>query len=363
MGAKLNIQDFRLMADVSPVALILVDNSGVITYLNEYAAKLFGYDSNELLGEKMELLVPDKLKMHHPNLRKSFYKEPKARPMGAGRDLFGVRKDGIEIPLEIGLNPIEKDGKHFVLASIIDITERKKHEEAANLYAKKIEAKNRELEQFAYIVSHDLREPLTSITGLIELLIKNENLKLDEEVVKILNLISMSSARMMELIRGLLDYARLGKNSETKKSDFNKIADSVIIDLDSAIKSSNAKIQVGKLPVLNVYEFEIWSLFQNIIGNALKYKKPDVDPEISISAKRVDIGWEFNISDNGIGIPPEQKDKIFEIFQRLHARDEYEGVGIGLAHCKKIVELHNGKIWVESAPEKGSSFYFFIPGE
>ncbi|MBN1985490.1 MAG: PAS domain S-box protein, partial [Prolixibacteraceae bacterium] len=321
----------------------------------------FGYKRNELVGQKVELLIPARLQKYHPSLREKFYANPQARPMGAGRDLYGVRKDGKEIPIEIGLNPLEKNESNFVLASIIDITERKKTEEEIRLYTKRIEDKNKELEQFTFIASHDLREPLNSITSLIELLLEDAEGKLDDETLKRLHFISQSSNRMKDLVKGLLDYARLGKNSEFEQVDCNEIVAAVVNDLEVLIKNSEAEIKVNKLPVFHALEIEMRLLFQNLISNAMKYRAPGRKPKIEIAAKKVKNGWEFAVSDNGIGIPPDQKEKIFIIFQRLHRRDEYEGIGVGLAHCRKIVELHDGKIWVESEPGKGSTFYFFIP--
>ncbi len=356
-------EQFRLVVESAPNAMILADESGNIVMINKKTELLFGYTRNELIGKKIELLVPDRLKQHHPELRKSFYSKPAARPMGAGRDLFGLRKNGSEIPIEIGLNPLKKNGASFVLASIIDITERKKNEEAERLYTKRIEDKNKELEQFTYIASHDLREPLNTITSLIDLLFKTESEHLNDEWRTILNFISQSAIRMTELTKGLLEYARLGKNSEFKKVDFNQLVNTVIQDLESNINETNAKITVNKLPVLKVMEMEMRLLFQNLISNALKYRKQDIEPEINISAKAVKKGWEFLVSDNGIGIPFGQEEKIFIIFQRLHARNEYSGIGIGLAHSRKIIELHDGRIWVKSDQDKGSTFYFFIPSK
>ncbi|HKI89006.1 MAG TPA: PAS domain S-box protein [Draconibacterium sp.] len=354
-------EQFRMVVESAPNAMILVDYQGKIVMLNRQAEVLFGYQREEMMGEKVELLIPQRLQHHHPELREDFYVRPKARSMGAGRDLFGVKKDGTEVPVEIGLNPIERDNNHFVLASIIDITERKKSEEAIRLYTKRIEDKNKELEQFTFIASHDLREPLNSISSLIELFVESESDKLSEEALKQLGFISQSANRMKDLVSGLLDYARLGKNSDFKKVDLNTIVKLVINDLEITVKNSGAKIKVDKLPVLNVLEMEIRLLFQNIISNAIKYCPPERNPEINISAKNVKGGWQFAVSDNGIGIPAKQKDKIFILFQRLHGRNEYDGIGIGLSHCRKIVELHDGKIWVESKPEIGSTFYFFIP--
>ena len=165
---------------------------------------------------------------------------------------------------------------------------------------------------------------------------------------------------MSELIKGLLDYSRLGLNPESKLTDLNELLGSVIKDMQSTIKESGAKIHVEKLPVLNIYPTELRLLFQNLIGNAIKFRDRQRVPEISISASKVNDEWQFTLKDNGIGIDPKNHKKVFEIFQRLHRRTEYEGSGIGLAHAKKIVTLHNGKIWFDSLPGNGSTFHFTL---
>ena len=358
---KAAVEQFRLVVESAPNAMIMVDNSGLIVMINKQTELLFGYERDELIGKKMELLVPNRFKENHSNHRASFYENPISRAMGAGRDLFALKKNGTEIPIEIGLNLIPKEDGQFVLASIIDITERKKNEEAFMEYTKSIEHKNQELEQFTYIASHDLSEPLNSIQGLISLILDDDGNNIDEDLVMKLNFIDQSISRMKELIKGLLDYARLGKNVELAEVDFNRLVKVVLSDLTSSINESDVNITVDNLPKIKAYEFEIRLLFQNLISNAIKYSNSTIPPKINISAKHVNNFWQFAISDNGIGIPLGQKDKIFLLFQRLHARNEYSGIGIGLAHCKKIIELHNGKIWAESELGKGSVFYFTLP--
>lgn len=356
-------EQFRLVVESAPNSMILVDSSGKIVLINKQTENLFGYKRDELIGKNIEILVPERLKKEHPAHRMGFHANPQTRPMGAGRDLFAIKKDGTEIPVEIGLNPIEKDNSTFVLASVIDITERKKNEEAIRLYTKQIEDKNNELEQFSYIASHDLREPLNSIRGLIYMMLDDQQNKPDDKTLSILKMISNSATRMSELITGLLEYARIGNNREFKKVDLNPVLTLVLNDLEDSIQESNATIKITKLPVLLTLEIEIRLLFQNLISNALKFRKPGVDPEIFISAEKDNSGWIFSVKDNGIGIPAEKKEEVFIIFQRLHNRSDYEGTGIGLAHCRKIVELHDGRIWVESEPGIGSTFYFFIPSK
>jgi len=168
---------------------------------------------------------------------------------------------------------------------------------------------------------------------------------------------------MKVLIKDLLDFSRIGKKGNLERLDCNKVVNEVLADLAFAIKESGANITTQSLPVIYAYPTEIKQLFQNLLINAIKFKKPGVPPQISICVQKTTDGWEFMVRDNGIGIDKKYNDKIFVIFQRLHNRTEYEGSGIGLAHCKKIVELHGGNIWVESSPGDGSKFHFTIPDE
>ncbi len=360
MNFKQNELTFQLMVEASPNAIILVDNLGLINLINKQTEVLFGYTRKELVGQKMEVLLPSRYKVNHPNLRNHFLAAPQTRAMGAGRDLFAIRKDGSEFPVEIGLNPLETANGSQVLASIIDISERKKIEEATKLQTKKIEAKNKELEQFTYIASHDLQEPLNTIISFIEIIEKNPDRVYNDLEKDSFKFINQASTRMKELIKGLLDYSRLGQKSEMKNLNFKLLVQSVCHDLDHIVKKTNAKITIGDLPNTCGYETELRLLFQNLITNSIKFMDPEKAPEISISAEQNKHITTFSVSDNGIGIDPKYNEKIFTIFQRLHGRKEYEGTGIGLAHCSKIVELHNGNIWVESEVGKGSTFYFTI---
>jgi len=238
--------------------------------------------------------------------------------------------------------------------------EHKAREEAeqANI---ELERKNKELEQFAYVASHDLQEPLRTTSSFVELLHTQYKGKFDEKADKYLNFIIQSTDRMKVLIKDLLDYSRIGSKKELTKIDCNIILQQVFADLEIAIKETQAEIKTRHLPVINGYPTEIKQLFQNLITNAVKFHKPNISPLINISASKKNGSWEFICKDNGIGIEEQHKERIFVIFQRLHTRSEYEGSGIGLAHCKKIVELHGGKIWIESPPGEGSAFHFTIP--
>jgi PAS domain S-box-containing protein len=218
-----------------------------------------------------------------------------------------------------------------------------------------------EIEQFTYIASHDLQEPLRTLISFSKLLNGSYSANLTENQLKFLSFINDSATRMQNLVKGLMEYSMLGKEKVKTDVNCNKILEEVISDMSESISSSNATITIGNLPIINGYSTELRLLFQNLINNALKFGKKDVPPQIKISSERKSGDWLFSIQDNGIGIDIKDKDKIFVIFKRMHNRDEYEGSGIGLAHCKKIVELHGGSIWIESTPGIGSLFMFTIP--
>lgn len=241
----------------------------------------------------------------------------------------------------------------------VDITAQKEFEKVLRRVAS-VEAKSKEIEQLAYIVSHDLREPLLSIKGLIELLRDNNTENLTEEGKGFLGYIDQSIVRMEDLINDLLDYSQLSKTKELKEVDCKEIIEMVCADLHSTIQSNNAKIVANDLPTIKCYSLEIKLLFQNLISNAIKFRKKDTCPEIKICSKKISGGWEFEVEDNGIGIHEENQKKIFVLFQKLHSKAKYEGTGIGLAHVKKIVELHKGGISVESEVDKGTIFRFNI---
>jgi two-component system, sensor histidine kinase len=223
-----------------------------------------------------------------------------------------------------------------------------------------MESKNKELEQFAYVASHDLQEPLRTISGFVELLQKEYQEKLQGNGVKYIDYLSQASDRMKTLIKDLLDYSRIGREKEAMVLDGNKLLAEVLADLGKSIKDSGAKVNAESLPSLHAYPTELKLLLQNLITNAIKFRHPDRVPDITIAVSEEYNYWGFMVGDNGIGIEPQFLERIFIIFQRLHSRTKYEGSGIGLAHCKKIVELHGGAIWAQSQPGQGSQFHFTI---
>ncbi|MEO6721028.1 MAG: two-component regulator propeller domain-containing protein [Ferruginibacter sp.] len=245
---------------------------------------------------------------------------------------------------------------------LADAVEEEKRARQETDYAnRELAKKNTELEQFAYIASHDLQEPLRTTSSFVELLKDQYSGQMDAKADKYINYILQASDRMKVLIKDLLDYSRIGSKKELQKVDCNEKLEEVLADLGTAISEAGAKITYTALPVVSGYSTEIKQLFQNLVTNAIKFKKPGTIPEVDISAHKINGDWEFAFKDNGIGIDEKHSERIFVIFQRLHTRAEYEGSGIGLSHCKKIVELHNGKIWIKSVPGNGCTFHFTIP--
>lgn len=251
-------------------------------------------------------------------------------------------------------NPLRMLGSH------IDITNIKKVEET-QLYVEKLEQKNKELQQFAYVASHDLQEPLRTIISFTDLMMEQYGGSIDDSADTYLRFISNASNRMSDLVKGLLDYTRIGKNFEVSEVNSDIVLKNVLDDLNTLITEKNVTFETKSLPIIQGLDTEIRSLFMNLITNAIKYKKKGENPFIRIGATEELDSWQFHVEDNGIGIEKAHLKRIFLIFQRLHNKDEYAGTGIGLAHCQKIVELHGGKIWVESTPSIGSTFYFTIP--
>jgi light-regulated signal transduction histidine kinase (bacteriophytochrome) len=216
------------------------------------------------------------------------------------------------------------------------------------------------MEQFTYVASHDLQEPLRTVSSFVELLVRQSNNNTDENAARYINYIKEASERMRKLVKDLLDYSRLGRQRTLEQVNCNQAIREVQSDLSVAIRESGAVLIIGHLPTVTAYPTEIKQLFQNLLSNSIKFRKKNEAPLIKISAFKLNQHWQFTVEDNGIGIDKKYWVRIFVIFQRLHTKAEYEGTGIGLAHCKKIAELHEGKIWVESRLNEGASFHFTV---
>ncbi len=248
-----------------------------------------------------------------------------------------------------------KDGQPTrMVGSIIDIHDQKTAEQA-------LAQSNKELEQFAYVASHDLQEPLRTVTSFIELLKEEYQGQLDEEADEYIHFIVDGAQRMQMLIKDLLNYSRVGRHSlDSRRIDVNKVLKQVLNNLHARITKADAAISIGPLPTVEADAMQLGQVFQNLISNAIKFRSAQ-RPQITVSAEKRGAYWQFLVTDNGLGIKEEHWDRIFHVFKRLHSRRKFKGTGIGLAVCKKIIERHGGQIWVESEQGVGSTFYFTIP--
>ncbi len=242
--------------------------------------------------------------------------------------------------------------------------ELREHQQRLKNLLTDLERSNKDLEQFAYVASHDLQEPLRMVSSYVQLLAKKYGGQLDEQAQKYINFAVDGSERMQKLIEGLLSYSRLSRGkTDFKAVDMNAAFEAAASNLAAAFRETGASLTKSELPVVPGDETQIIQLFQNLLANAVKFRRPDTRPAIRVNASESQASWVFSVADNGIGILPEYYAKIFLIFQRLHTRREYPGTGIGLALCKKIVERHHGRIWVESKADSGTTFFFTIPRE
>jgi PAS domain S-box-containing protein len=257
---------------------------------------------------------------------------------------------------------IRLNDKPFILSSINDITERKRAEQKLVEQALELERSNQELQQFAYILTHDLQEPLRMVSSYVRLLEKRYKDKLDSDATEFIGYAVEGTKRMNNMIQDILKYSQVSTQAKAHNMvNSETLLAEVLANLRVSIEENHAVVTHDRLPAVKAEKAQLGQVFQNLIGNAIKFQAKDREPRIHIGAERKDGEWLFSVRDNGIGIEPEYRDKIFSIFQRLHSREEYPGTGIGLAICKKIVELHGGRIWLESEPGKGSTFYFTLP--
>lgn len=274
-----------------------------------------------------------------------------------------IRKDGGRVPIELLVHLVrEVTGQPLYYYSFLtDITERKRAEESLRQTTEELRRSNKDLEQFAYVTSHDLKEPLRMVTSFTSLLRDQYHDQFDARANEYMTFASDAAVRMQTLIDDLLAYARVGRDKTTTASSSTEAMDEAEANLRLSIEEAGATVTRDPLPTVQANTLDLTQLFQNLLGNAIKFRRPGVTPEVHVSASPADKGWLFSVRDNGIGIEPQYADKIFEIFQRLHTREAYAGTGVGLAICKKIVERYGGRIWVESKPDQGSTFYFTLP--
>jgi PAS domain S-box-containing protein len=354
---------YRGLLEAAPDGMVVVNQQGEIVLLNAQAEKQFGYRRDELLSQQVTNIIPEGFAERLIADGTRTAAEALAQQIGTGIELNGLRKDGSGFPIEIMLSPLESAEGILVTAAIRDITTRKDAEAHLVENVKELNRSNEELEQFAYVASHDLQEPLRMVASYTQLLSRRYKGRLDADADEFIAFAVDGASRMQRLIQDLLAYSRVGKRgNELVDVSSEESLHQAVINLRGAIEESGALVTHDPLPRVLADENQLILLFQNLVGNAIKYQNHGV-PKIHVSAARNgDPKWVFSVEDNGIGIDPKFFEKIFGMFQRLHKREEFAGTGMGLAICKKIVERHGGSISVESQPGMGATFHFTVAG-
>ncbi|HSI13433.1 MAG TPA: ATP-binding protein [Chthoniobacter sp.] len=357
--AEESLAQLAIIVQSSGDAIISKKLDGTISSWNPGAERTFGYTAQEAIGQPMIMIFPkDKMgeetqildRVRHGEVIGHFETER-------------VRKDGARLDVSLSVSPIRDTAGNVVAASTIarDITESKQVEVQMRRMMTELERSNQELGQFAYVASHDLKEPLRAVTSCVQLLRKGYSEKLDGRGLEFINHAVDGAKRMQQLIDGLLSYSRVEQQeTELQPVDFAAPVQQACENLETAIAEGRVQVHVASLPALKCHGAQMVQLFQNLIGNAVKFRRAEA-PEIWISAERKEDDWLFLVRDNGVGFEPEFSERIFGLFQRLHTRRKYSGTGIGLAICKKIVERHQGRIWAESKPDHGTTFFFTLP--
>jgi PAS domain S-box-containing protein len=352
---------YRGLLEAAPDAMVVVNQAGEIVLLNVQAEKQFGYRRNELLGQKVKNIIPQGFaeRIVADGLRSAA--DALAQQIGTGIELTAKRKDGSEFPIELMLSPLGSADGILVTAAIRDIARRREAEQHLMLKMEELNRSNEELGQFAYIASHDLQEPLRMVASYTQLLSRRYKGKLDADADEFIAFAVDGASRMQRLIQDLLSFSRVGtKGRDLVATSSEASLNRALVNLRGAIEESGAQVTHDPLPAVQADEMQLVQLFQNLVGNAIKYQSPGV-PRVHISvAKDAGKKWLFSVQDNGLGIDAQYFEKIFGMFQRLHKREEFAGTGIGLAICKKIVERHGGVITVESQLGKGSTFRFAL---
>jgi len=346
---------FRILFYSSPIGTYIVQD-GDFQLVNHGLARILGYEEDELIGRPSLSFV---LAEDRDAVRENAVRMLKGG-CSLGYEFRVVNKQAkIKWVMETVV-PIYYRRKRATLGSLIDVTERKQMEERLKQITAELQHSNTELEQFAYVISHDLQEPLRMVSSYTQLLAKRYSDKLDNDADEFIAYAVDGTKRMQSLLHDLLEYSRVGTRGKPfGLVNCERIVEQAMANLKIAIEECGASVSYDVLPTIMGDEGQLVRLFQNMIGNAIKFRREEA-PQVHISAKRMNNIVTFSVKDNGIGIDPQHSQSIFEIFRRLHTREEYPGTGMGLAICKKIVERHGGHISVQSQPGQGSTFYFSV---
>ena len=361
------VDELRLIVEAAPFAIVVSYQSGRVVLVNAEAERLFGSARERLLEHKVESLMPQKYRGSHVRFRGVYMTHPEPRHMGMSRDLVALRSDGTEFPVEIGLTPIATSRGEYVMAVMVDITERKRAEElrlanaSVQQYNQDLQKLNKELESFSYSVSHDLQAPVRAVKEYASILERDYGDRLDADGLHLIATVKSEAARMASLIEDLLKFSALGR----KPIETQRIAMTALVREIAAGQLLSAPpgtdLRVDELPSVEGDRSLVGQVWTNLISNALKYTASRRPAVIRISGSIDDGHATYRIEDNGVGFNMKYYDKLFGVFQRLHHADEFPGSGVGLAIVHSIVARHGGRAWAHGVPGEGAVFFFTLP--
>ncbi len=352
----------------SPDGLMTIDVEGSILSVNDKLESMFGYTSEDLVGQCFEMLTPERFRGGHHDLHHSWRANPTRQLMDTGTEFWGQRKDGTEFPIDCALGPCRVDDI-VGIATVRDITATKETQDTLAAYSERLERSNEQLESFALVAAHDMQEPLRKVELFAGRLLAASGDDLNERARDDLGRVQKSVRRMRTLVDDLLSYAKVSTGDVGfEPVDLEALACEVIDDIHGLIQETGGNVSVRHLPVIEADPVQMFQLLTNLIGNALKFHRPDVPPQVTVEGRIIDDNTNggppicrFTVRDSGIGFDEMQASTIFSMFRRLHGRSEYSGAGIGLAVCLRIVERHGGTITATSTPGEGSTFIVNLP--
>lgn len=370
-------EEYKSLFEQAPDAIVVIDEGNTVVFWNAKAALVFGWTAHEAIGRTISsLIIPAKLRHAHNSGMQRYLVTKESHVINRTIEVPAINKTGHEFMIALTIAQTNFSGKASFIAFIRDITQEYKNREALALKTQQLEQSNRYLEEFAYAASHDLKAPVRKINFFSERLRKALQDQLNEEQASTLNKIDTVAKRMSSLIDDLLSYSQVTfKEQAFENVDLNQLIQVVLEDLELEIEETNAEVVVDNLFSINGHQRQLQQVFQNLISNALKYSKPGVQHRISITCniieKPADTGLHFldahkryyciSVTDNGIGFPEEDAERIFNIFTRLHSSAEYKGSGIGLSIVRKVIENHNGYITATGVVDEGATFRIYIP--